>query len=143
MTDASAKQRKPNVGELVGNLGKAGVALAQAEARSVRSELGGTTRLAVRSGIWGLVAGTLCFWGGAVLTAALVVGLSQRLSLLVSLLIVGAALVGLGLIAAVIARARIKRLESPARSLKRRATSHMRWWRDELGMGPAVEDSEL
>ena len=136
------KPKKPNVGELVGNLGRAGVALAQAEARSVRAELGGTTRLALRSSLWGLVAGTLCFWGGAVLTAALVVALTQRFSLLVSLLAVGGTFSALGLIAAVVARSRMKQLESPARSIRRRASSHLEWWRDELGMGAASQERD-
>lgn len=136
MTDAPAKRVKPNVGQLVGNLGRAGLALAQAEARSVRTELGDTGRLAFRTSVWGVVAAVLCFWGGAVLTAALVVALTQWLTLLVALLTVGGVFLAVGLLAALIARSRLKRLESPAGSLKRRVSDHMRWWREELGMGP-------
>ena len=108
----------------------------------MRSELAETGRLAARTGAWGAVAGALAFWGGAVLTAAAVVALLPYVSLLIALLIVGGVFLALAIVAALLARARARRLESPAGSLKRRADDHLRWWRDELGMGAPQGDGE-
>ena len=127
------------MGELLGNLGRAGAALLLAEVRGVRADLSATGRLALRTGLWGVVAFALCLWGGGVLTAAGVVALSTRVSLLAALLIVGALFAVLGVAAGLVARSRARQLEMPTRAVARRLRDHAAWWRSELQIEPPTE----
>ncbi len=133
---------KPAVGALVGNLGRAGLALVGAEARAMRGDLSNTGRIAVRSGAWGLIAFALGVWGGAALTAGLVVLASKVLTLVQALLAVGTIFLVLAAGAIAMARRRMRQLESPVQSVKRRAGEHLAWWQTEVtteSEGPSGE----
>jgi len=86
----------------------------------------------VRFGIWGVVALALGLWGGAAVVGALVVLAAQFLTLVQALMLVGVVLLCLAVAAGVMARRRVKQLESPVQSVKRRAGDHLMWWQNEI-----------
>ena len=95
-------------------------------------DLSNTGRIAVRSGAWGLIAFALGVWGGAALTAGLVVLASKVLTLVQALLAVGTIFLVLAAGAIAMARRRMRQLESPVQSVKRRAGEHLAWWQTEV-----------
>ncbi|KAB2955153.1 MAG: hypothetical protein F9K18_13740 [Thermoanaerobaculia bacterium] len=121
---------------LVRELGGAVLDLLRAEADALVRDLGASGRTLVRALVFAAVAGAVAFW-----TLGLLVYLAVELLTLV-LPRWGAAAVVLGAFAlaaaalALAARSRLRALESPDVTVRRRLADSRRWWRERIEADP-------
>jgi uncharacterized membrane protein YqjE len=121
--------------ELLRSLGESLVAMMRAEAAGLGKDLGESgRRLAIALGLL-LVAGALLFWAVAVLTLTgielLALWLPRWAASLIVLVLLLLAIIGLGLGA----RSQIRRVESPAATVRRRLEDHLAWWQERVAGG--------
>jgi hypothetical protein len=130
----------PSWGELLGDVGRSALDLVGAEAASAREELWDLARRGIVVLAIGLVAGAFGFWAlGAALTAA-IAGLAVWLPVWGASLVLFGVLGLIALALALVARARLRRLENPGAILMRRVESHLEFWREEV-LGVAEDAS--
>ncbi len=139
----AARSRKPALSDLVGNLGRASIALVRAEARELQGEVVESAKVLARAGGYGAVAAGLALLGVGLVLAAAVVGLTTWLPLWGALCLVGGLTLLVALLMGLAGRAQTRRLESPAVTIRQRFRDHRRWWENEITGAPnASEDGE-
>jgi len=125
-------------GALVREIGEAWIALLRAEAEAVARDLGASGRALLRALLVAAVAGAVAFWA-----LGLVVYLAVELVAL-ALPRWGAVAVVLGvfvLAAALLARlaaSRLRAVETPAATVRRRLDDGRRWWRERIAAEPVA-----
>jgi uncharacterized membrane protein YbhN (UPF0104 family) len=126
---------------LVGDVGQAFLEVLRAEADALARDLGASGRALARALALAAVAGAVAFWA-----LGLIVYLSVEL-LALALPRWGAAAVVLGVFvlasAALVlaARARLRAVESPDTTVRRRLAESQRWWRERVAAEPEAEDA--
>lgn len=121
--------------DLFRSLGRAFQELVRSELGALGEELAGTSRLLLRVLLLFAFAAGLTFWTvgllalfGVELLALWLPRWGAALALALGLALVVALLVALG-------RARLRRLETPAATVRRRVDEHAAWWQDRV-VGP-------
>ncbi len=115
-----------------GSLARSGAALIEAEVEQLRFDLGQSWARVVRLALlWGIVVG-VAFWGVGALLFAAGAGLALVLPVWAAALVVAGALGVATVVLLVAVRRQLRRLESPARTVRRRVGSHFAFWRDLL-----------
>ncbi|REJ77096.1 MAG: phage holin family protein [Acidobacteria bacterium] len=110
----------------------ASLQLLQAEIDELRAQLGAETARLVRLALIVGVAAGFAFWGLAVLIAAAVLALALVLEPWLAALIVGLVLSAVAGGFAIWARARVRRMRSPAALVEERLRDHLAWWEREI-----------
>jgi hypothetical protein len=106
--------------------------LLSAELDGARGELAELLRRGLALALLVAVAAGLAFWALGAATAAAIAGLSLWLPVWGAALVLFAVFAGAALVLALVARARLRRLEGPGAILQRRAENHLRFWREEV-----------
>lgn len=128
--------------DLLAPLGQAGLDLARAEYGAVSSEIRSSGRSLVKALLLLLIALFASFWAiGAVALVVVEVG-SLWLPRWAAALVVLALFLLVGLLFAVVARRRLRRIERPAETVRRRLNEHRDWWdRRIAAAGPQARSS--
>lgn len=117
---------------VVSRVGGASLDLLGAELRALEGELAETgRRLARLAAIAGLAFG-LSFWGLGVALTAAVAGVATRLPLWLAALVVALVLFLAGGMLLLWARSRLRAIESPVVTVRRRVEDHVGWWQSEV-----------
>ena len=118
--------------EVVSKLIDAVFALVKAEASGLREDVGQTGKvlrsLAVKLAL--LVA--LVLVGAGTFTASALLGLSMVMHPALAALCIGVVAMALAAIAAFSIRRSVTQLEPPTQTVRRRLSSHLDWWREEV-----------
>jgi hypothetical protein len=124
--------RRESWNQVVGRVGGAALDLLSAEARSLRDEVALSSKTVARlAAVGGLVFGLL-FWGMALFLASAVSALALLLPLWGAALAIALLLVVISLALALWIRARFRRLDSPAKLIRKRLDDHVEWWQSEV-----------
>lgn len=121
---------------MVREIGEAFLALLRAELEAVARDLGASGRALLRALVVAAIAGTVAFWA-----FGLIIYLAVELLALV-LPRWGAAAIVLGvflvatLVLARVAAARLRALETPAATVRRRVEDGRRWWQERIATTP-------
>jgi hypothetical protein len=127
--------------DLFRDFGSSLLTLGQAELRAFQRDLSESGRRAL--GALGLFLGALvfAFWTVGVATAFLVVLLDRWLPIWGAALAVTGLLALVATVLALAGRARLRRLENPLATARRRMDDHLAWWQSQHTTG-AVEDED-
>jgi hypothetical protein len=127
--------RRAGIGERLGEIGEAVVGVVHAELEALHRKLVAWLGEAGAGVALIAAAGALVFWAvGALVAGAIALG-GRWLPIWASAAIVCLLLLLVAAVLALLARARLRRLESPLALARHQLDSHLDWWRDQVLAG--------
>jgi uncharacterized membrane protein YqjE len=130
------KRRLEGISDAAASVGQAGLDLLRAEAVALSDELQTSGKTFLRAVLWLLLSLFILFWALALLAYSGVEILALWLPRWGAALIVLGVLLLIGGLVGWLGWRRIKNLETPAQTVRRRLADHQKWWHRKLRKGP-------